>query len=127
MDLQNIKNHSVKTGNYLLKMRPLYALLTFFKEEDLEINVLKEIRSHLKRYYAQRDFIMINKRRGKLPIDPRVYKNSLRNMRGVAIVSTNPHLRDLLIEEQKLWKRSFAHFKKFSDARKWALDCFDED
>ncbi len=125
MDINDIKNHSVKTDVYVLQMRPLYALITYNDPSSLEIKILKEIRNHLKKFYVRRDFILINKRMGSVIINPLVYKYALKNIKGIAVVSEHPNLRDQLITEQKAWNRSFAYFRNFRDAKKWALDCFE--
>ena len=125
MDKITQQNHCIKTDSYSLQMWPLYALIIYYEPSILEIKVLKEVRDHLKKYYAQRYFVLINKRNAPNAIDPRIYKYALKNIKGIAIVCHNPNLRQQLIQEQKMWKRSFAYFQNIRDAQKWALDCFD--
>lgn len=125
MDKKDNLDHSIKTEFYSLRMRPAYALIIYYGINPISAQALKEIKNHLKHYYSKRNFILINRRSGHHGIDPSFYKLPLKNMQGVAVVSKKIDLREQLLAEQKIWKRSFAYFRSLSDARKWAQDCFE--
>jgi len=119
MDIISAEN-SFETEAYSLKLSYNSAHLVYLNKDTLDIETLNEVRSHLRNYYKQRSFVLINERVNDIVVNPKYHKDSLKNMIAVAIVSTNEEWRDRLQEEQKNSTRSFAFFKKLECAQLWA-------
>ncbi|HEA29328.1 MAG TPA: hypothetical protein ENH91_04930 [Leeuwenhoekiella sp.] len=108
------------TDSFSLALRVNYAHVTYLDPSDLDLQTLNEVRSHLREYYQGRDFVLINERINDIVINPKYHKDSLKNMKAVAIVSKNENWRERLCQEQKNSTRSFAFFKDIEDAQLWA-------
>ncbi|WP_031425919.1 hypothetical protein [Flavimarina sp. Hel_I_48] len=114
------EDNVVETDAYLLRLSFNYAHLVYLSKSYLDVETLQEVRLHLKKYYKDRNFVLINERINDIVINPKYHRDSLKNMIAVAVVSTNDKWRERLHEEQKNSSRSFAFFKNLKCAQLWA-------
>lgn len=98
-----------------------YAIFSVAKGKKLDQTVANEIRNALKVHYPRSPFVIIREELEELEVDFSVYqKRVMRNLKGLAIVSTNEAVRKRAIEEQSLFDDSFAFFTSMEDAKSWA-------
>lgn len=108
-----------------LTLKETYAILVMNEGVTMSIDVVQQIRDCLKSHYKNRDFILITDRRNEYTIDLSIYrKKTLKNMKGIAVVSQNPKEVERAIQEQALWEHSFTFFKEIEEAEDWAQTFF---
>ncbi|WP_459212576.1 hypothetical protein [Aquimarina rhabdastrellae] len=109
-----------------LTLKKTHAILMMHSGTRISMDVVMEIRKHLYDYYKDRDFILITDRRNNHKIDLSIYKNkTMKNMKGIAVVSSEAKEIERAMQEQSLWNNSFAFFTNVAEAEDWALTFFD--
>ena len=102
-----------------------YVIITIHKDIDLCLTRASVIRELLQNHFGQTPFVMISNREYKHTVQPEVYrKGQLKNMKGLAIVSTQKTERDQALIDQKMFDKSFAFFHDMETAKSWASDYF---
>ncbi|MFC7357224.1 hypothetical protein ACFQO1_05970 [Jejudonia soesokkakensis] len=109
------------SNNSKISIFEKYAIFSVAKGRKLDQTVANEIRTALKIHYPRSPFVIIREELHELEVDFSVYKKrAMRNLKGLAIVSSNEAVRKRAIEEQSLFDDSFAFFTSIDDAKSWA-------
>lgn len=96
-----------------------YVYFELKKLEVLTSDMSKQIMIDIDDFYKNQQYVFISHRKFTLAVQPEAYKYvNPKKMIGVAIVADN--LGDNLIEEQSLYRGSFAFFKNQEQAVSWA-------
>ncbi len=72
-------------------------------------------------FYKGRDFVLISNRKNNYTVEMDSYSPKLmKKIRGMAVVSQNPFVKEKASVEQLQFDQSFAFFENLEDARGWA-------
>lgn len=102
-----------------------YVIITIHQDINLCINRASVIREKIQNHFVNAPFVMISYRKYEHKVMPEVYKKGqLKNMKGLAIVSSNKTDRIKALTDQKLFSKSFAFFRDIEAAKSWAETLF---
>jgi len=113
------------TDLFKLSIYECYAIFSIQPEKLLNNESLTELRSRLKEHYQNNPFVIIREEFGDLDVDLSIYETrTLKNLKGLAIVSKNEATRERAMKEQSLFDNSFAFFPELESAIHWAKSYF---
>ncbi len=108
-----------------LTLKNTHAILVMHEGTSITMEIVMIIRTHLEDYYKGAEFLLITDRRNTHTIDLDIYKNkTMKNMKGIAVVSKNPKEVERAMREQALWNQSFAFFDNIIEAEDWVKTFF---
>jgi len=110
---------------YELEFYDTFVVVTVYKDVLLTLEKASKIREEIKLHFKSQDFLMITYRKFQHEVVKEVFQQGLpQNMKGLAIVSEEKTERDIALQQQKLFDKSFAFFSTLEEAKSWAEGYF---
>lgn len=107
--------------SYNLFFHDKYVIVEAHEDAVIDSKVTGKTIKQLLEYYENRPFTLISHRRNNYSIKPDAYSPRVfRKIPRIAVVSTNPGVKERAIVEQMQFENSFAFFEELDEAVSWA-------
>lgn len=109
------------TDSYNLYFYDKYVIAEAHENAVVDSRLTQKITQQLLDYYDRKPFTLISHRKNNYSISRDAYNpKNFRKIKNMAVVSTDPAVKERAILEQLQFANSFAFFEKLEDAISWA-------
>lgn len=113
------------TDSYNLYFYEKYVIVEAHTNAVVDSKLTRKVTQQLLDYYAGKPFTLISHRKNKYSISQNAYDpKNFKKIKNMAVVSTDPVVKEKAVQEQMQFSNSFAFFEKLEDAVSWAQSHF---
>lgn len=110
------------TEFYELYLYDNYVVAEAKENAVIDGRITEAVLNEIFKHYDRKPFTLITHRKNKYTVNPSAYSSRLlRKLNGMAIVSSDPEVKQKALQEQNLFEKPFAFFHELEEAESWAL------